>query len=139
MRRVINVTLLLIPIALAAAALNLSGCGGDEGNPVIPPKGSATRRIVLTQDNFFSPKNVSIAQGDTIVWFNSGSMGHTTTSGSNGVKNGLWDSGSANSSQYMQPGAKFTRIFTDTVGVYPYFCKPHWSTAGMVGTVTVTP
>jgi plastocyanin len=132
MRRVVKVTVLSLSVALAATAFNLSGCGEDETSPTAP-KGSTTRKVVLTQDNFFSPKNVSIAQGDTIVWFNSGSMVHTATSGSNGVMNGVWNSGNIGS------GGSFTRVFNDSVGVYNYYCIPHWSSFGMVGTVTVTP
>jgi plastocyanin len=137
MKHVIKTTVLLLSITLAMAALNLSGCGDDDGGPVIP-KGTPTRKIVLTADNFFDPKNVSIAQGDTIVWFNSGTSKHTTTSGAGGIANGVWNSGSSSPSQYMNPGDRFMHVFTDTVGVYPYFCEPH-KTTNMVGTVTVTP
>ena len=44
---------------------------------------------------FFSPSSVTIQPGDTVRWtFSSG--GHSTTSGSPGMPNNLWDSGIRN-------------------------------------------
>jgi plastocyanin len=78
---------------------------------------------------FFSPSSVTIRLGDTVRWtFSSG--GHSTTSGSPGMPNGLWDSGIRNQ------GAVFTHTFP-AVGTFPYYCTPHGACCNMVGNVSV--
>jgi hypothetical protein len=64
-----------------------------------------------------------------VIWTNNSTMTHTTTSGVNGVPDGLWDSGS------MGNGATFTRGFP-TTGSFPYYCQFHYPT-GMLGVVMV--
>src|SRR5262245_50501770 len=78
---------------------------------------------------FFSPSSVTIHPGDTVRWTFS-SLGHTTTSGSPGMPNGLWDSG------IRSPGAVFDHTFP-SVGTFPYYCTTHGGCCGMVGTVRV--
>src|SRR4029077_11459979 len=76
----------------------------------------------------FDPASVKIQTGDQVKWtWDSG--GHSTTSGSPGMPNGIWDSGIHNG------GATFTRTF-NSAGTFPYYCTPH-SCCGMVGTVMV--
>src|SRR6266576_2267 len=77
----------------------------------------------------FDPASVTIRPGDQVKWtWDSG--GHSTTSGSPGLPNGIWDSGIHNA------GATFTRTFNST-GAFPYYCTPHGGCCNMVGTVTV--
>jgi plastocyanin len=77
----------------------------------------------------FSPSSVTIRPGDQVRWTFS-SAGHTTTSGSPGMPNGIWDSG-------LRPqGATFTHTF-NSAGTFAYYCTPHGGCCGMVGTVTV--
>src|SRR6266403_553548 len=77
----------------------------------------------------FDPASVTIHPGDQVKWtWDSG--GHSTTSGSPGLPNGIWDSGIHNA------GATFTRTFNST-GTFPYYCTPHGGCCNMVGTVTV--
>jgi len=79
---------------------------------------------------FFSPSSVTIHPGDTVRWtFSSG--GHSTTSGSPGMPNNLWDSG------IRSQGAVFNHTFP-SAGTFPYYCIPHGGCCGMTGTVTVT-
>jgi plastocyanin/uncharacterized protein YggT (Ycf19 family) len=80
-------------------------------------------------DLVFSPSSVTIHPGDQVRW-TWGSSGHSTTSGSPGMPNGIWDSG------ILNQGASFTRTFNST-GTFPYYCTPHGGCCGMVGTVTV--
>src|SRR5262245_58195543 len=76
----------------------------------------------------FDPASVTINPGDQVKWtWDSG--GHSTTSGSPGSPNGMWNSGVHNA------GATFTQTFNST-GTFPYYCTPH-SCCGMVGTVMV--
>ena len=93
---------------------------------------SAATVDVAVGPNFelvFSPASVTIHPGDTVRW-TWGSNGHSTTSGSPGMPNGIWDSGVRN-----QP-ATFTHTF-NSAGTFPYYCTPHGGCCGMVGTVTV--
>jgi plastocyanin len=77
---------------------------------------------VTAGDFFFSPKSVTVNVGDTVVWANLPSDGHTSTSAA-----GLWSGSSAN----------FSVTFTSAeVGTNNYFCIPHQS-LGMVGSVIV--
>ena len=77
----------------------------------------------------FSPSSVTIHPGDQVRWtFSSG--GHSTTSGSPGQPNGIWDSG------IRSQGTSFTRTF-NSAGTFPYYCTPHGGCCAMVGTVRV--
>src|SRR4029077_15877260 len=77
----------------------------------------------------FSPASVTIHPGDQVRW-TFGSSGHSTTSGSPGQPNGIWDSG------IRSQGATFTQTF-NSAGTFPYYCPPHGGCGGMVGTVRV--
>src|SRR6476620_10140383 len=77
----------------------------------------------------FSPSSVTIHPGDQVKW-TWASDGHSTTSGSPGMPNGIWDSGIHNH------GATFTHTFS-SAGTFPYYCTPHGGCCGMVGTVMV--
>ena len=97
-----------------------------------PKPASATTFTVTVGTNgglVFTPSSVTIHPGDQVRWTWS-SSGHSTTSGSPGQPNGIWDSG------ILNQGASFTRTFNST-GTFPYYCTPHGGCCGMVGTVTV--
>jgi plastocyanin len=97
-----------------------------------PTVGSAAT-VTVTVGNggpVFTPSSVTIHPGDTVRWTWSAN-GHTSTSGTPGVPNGLWDSG------ILSQGATFTHTF-NTVGSFPYYCTPHGLCCGMTGMVTVT-
>jgi plastocyanin/uncharacterized protein YggT (Ycf19 family) len=80
-------------------------------------------------DLVFTPSSITIQPGDAVQWTWS-SSGHSTTSGSPGLPNGIWDSG------ILNQGATFTRTF-NTAGTFPYYCTPHGGCCAMVGTVVV--
>jgi plastocyanin len=77
----------------------------------------------------FSPSLVTIHPGDTVLWTWS-SSGHSSTSGTPGFPNGLWDSG------ILNQGQMFSHTF-NTAGSFPYYCTPHGQCCGMTGTVNV--
>ncbi len=84
----------------------------------------------------FSPTNVLISTGDSVIW-QWATSGHSTTSGTNGapgddngVPSGLWDSGVEASA-----GVSFTNKFTSS-GIFSYYCTPH-ARFGMTGEVFV--
>lgn len=94
---------------------------------------AATYLVQMTGGLTFSPSSISIAQGDTILWTNSASFHHTSTSGSPpGTPNGLWNSGTVN-----PPGTYLLTFSNFSPATYPYYCNFHFS-SGMVGQVTVT-
>src|SRR5215471_3936201 len=74
----------------------------------------------------FSPLSVTINPGDQVIWTWS-SSGHSTTSGSPGMPNGIWDSG-------VRSYGTFTHTF-NSAGTFPYYC----SVGGEGGQVIVIP
>ncbi len=69
------------------------------------------------------------SSGDTVQW-NWASDDHSSTSGTPDHPDGLWDSG------VLNEGATFSFTFS-TAGVFNYYCTPHGSCCGMIGTVSV--
>jgi len=99
---------------------------------VIPLLSSKAATVTVTVGNggfFFFPSSVTIQPGDTVQWTWSAG-GHSSTSGTPGLPNGLWDSG------ILNQGATFSHTFP-SAGSFPYFCSPHGACCGMVGSVTV--
>jgi plastocyanin len=98
-----------------------------------PTAASGTTVTVMVTGNgysfYFSPSSVSIQPGDTVRW-TWNSSGHSTTSGSPGMPDGLWDSG------ILNQGAVFTYTF-NTAGSFPYYCTVHGACCGMTGIVMV--
>jgi plastocyanin len=80
-------------------------------------------------DDQFQPNDITINAGDSVRWTHNGSFPHTTTSGSNGTPDGLWNSGT------MSHGQIFTHAFS-SAGDFSYYCEFHWS-SGMTGIVRV--
>src|SRR5689334_14495813 len=78
----------------------------------------------------FTPSTVMIQVGDTVRWVWDAN-GHSSTSGTPGHPDGMWDSGTQNT------GFTFSFTFTNA-GTFSYFCTPHGACCGMTGTVTVT-
>jgi plastocyanin len=73
----------------------------------------AAEHTVAIRDNFFSPRNVTVAPGDSVKWVHQGAAPHTSTS-----TTGLWDSGVINN------GQSFSFTFTN-LGSFNYFCTVH--------------
>jgi len=91
----------------------------------------ATVTVMVGPNCFcFVPPSVTINPGDTVQWSWS-SSGHTSTSGTPGSPNGLWDSG------FLNQGQTFSYTF-NTAGSFPYYCTAHGQCCGMTGTVNVT-
>ena len=82
----------------------------------------------------FMPSSVTIHPGDQVKWtWDSGGLYspmHSSTSGTPGSPNGLWDSG------ILGQGAVFTHTF-NTAGTFHYYCTVHGQCCGMTGVVTV--
>ena len=117
-------------------SLTLVHCGGsaDEGaasgEEELRRDAGAVVEVKLGSMSF-TPATLSVALGTTVRFHNVSGNTHTVTSGSG--------SAAANAGQafdkVVQPGQSVSIKFT-TVGVQPYFCRPH-ERMGMSGTVTV--
>jgi plastocyanin len=83
---------------------------------------------VEVDDNYFEPKNLTVAVGTTVEWKNEGQRTHTVTA----------DDHSFDSGDLAHDG-DFTFTFT-TAGTYAYYCEHHGEEGGqgMAGTITVT-
>ena len=105
---------------------------------LLATSGTATAATVTVQvapTGFsFEPANVTIQPGDTVQWVWGGTHdpldhGHSVTSGSDGMSDGIFNSGI-----HSNP---FTFSFTfPNAGTFPYFCIPH-AEFGMIGAVEV--
>ncbi len=79
----------------------------------------------------FTPPELTVAVGTTVVWTNDDAIAHTVTSGGSdgttGTPDGTFDSG------FLNAGDTFSYTF-DQAGEFDYFCIPHpW----MIGKVIV--
>jgi len=88
-----------------------------------PQKSTAQSYAVNIQGFAFSPGTITIKAGDTVVWTNMDSAGHSVTS----------DSGNELSSPIFSNGKTYSHTF-NTAGTYSYHCNVHPS---MQGTIVV--
>ena len=79
----------------------------------------------------FVPADITIQMGDTVHWIWSGGN-HTVTNGSGPADPDVGDLFDAP----LDGGNTMFSYTFNTAGVFPYFCRPHF-TLDMVGTVTV--
>lgn len=121
-----------------ALSVGLAGCLNNS------PPGSRT--VNMTDNLVFEPETVTIIQGGTVTWENSGSVNHTVTAYEDDIPDdatyfasGGFDSEQAArqeiSAGLLGPGETFEHTFKVT-GTYDYYCIPHES-SGMAGTVRV--
>jgi len=84
--------------------------------------------VSVDMKNFvFTPTEIHIAPGQSVMWTNHDFVTHTITADDH-----TFDSG------YIALGETFTQQF-DTLGTYRYFCQPHGAPGlvGMAATVVV--
>ena len=107
-------------ITLALIFMMLLVASGSSGASSGPP-------TVSMLDNTFTPKELHIKAGQTVVWINRGQAIHTVTADDNS-----FDSGNLNT------GAQYRHTFTQP-GRYPYYCLIHGGAGGlgMAGVVIV--
>ena len=130
----------IVGVVALALACQLACAKDDDPVSPIPPDTEHKKVVTMDDSNVFIPRTVTISKGDTIVWYNAGpNASHSTTSGTDGTPDGLWDSGSGGPAFWMRPGQRFVRVFDDTTGTFPYYCEPHWATFNMTGSVIVNP
>lgn len=115
-------TFVVCTLAFAVALLTPGEAVGETG--------------IALQKNKFVPREVTVRVGETVVWTNMDSIGHTVT-----ADGGSFDShptcGMVGGSCMMKDQT-YRQTFTKA-GTVPYHCKVHGSPgSGMAGTVTVT-
>ena len=109
-------------LALLSAAATLA-CGGDDNDPLDPGDGADFTVSVINND--FTPSNLSVPAGGTVVWqWNSSGVTHNVTFEDQAPGSGNQSSGT------------FSRNFAAT-GDYAYICTIHVA-EGMAGVVSVT-
>jgi plastocyanin len=107
----------LVPLALLAASLLATACGGSGENsePV------ATTEVAMVKSYRFDPKTIEIEAGQTVTWTNEDNFTHTVeVEGQEDHKVGQGES---------------VEITFDESGTYDYVCTLH--SQDMVGTVIV--
>jgi plastocyanin len=91
-----------------------------------------TKHPVSVTDYKFTPKDLTINVGDTVIWTNTGAMAHNV----NGTQ-ATFPSNPESFGNSVGLNWTYTYVFK-TAGHYDYHCDPH-AAFGMVGTVTVNP
>jgi plastocyanin len=114
-----------------------AACGGYSSAPSTAPSpsptpspspGGSTSSVAIPVgaeslgNRAFSPDELNVTVGATVMWTNGDSVSHTSTSNAAG-----WNSGT------IPPGGSFSFAF-QSAGTFPYRCTIH---PGMVGTVNV--
>jgi len=89
-----------------------------------PHAAAAAQANIGMGPSYFSPSQITINVGDTVVWTNTDTIPHTVTANDGGFDGGT-----------MQPGAVYSRTFI-APGTFSYRCLFH---PGMVGTISVAP
>ena len=93
--------------------------------------------MVNIADKAFDPASIVVAEGTTVTWTVTKSIGegHTVTSGTptDATPGSIFDSGLDKIDQLKDNGGTYSFTF-DKAGTYPYFCQVHPS---MTGTITV--
>jgi amicyanin len=106
------------PITLAALVLFLLlalSCAAQTTTPTTPPKSDQPQIHNVEIKNFgFSPPELRIKKGDTVVWVNRDSAGHTVTS----------DSSNELGSPQISQNQEYRHTFTQS-GTFNYHCTLH--------------
>lgn len=125
-----------------AAAVGVAGCSGGGGS-------AGDDYDVGMTAVAFDPAEITVSVGDTVVWANTSSRGHTVTAYDSGIPDDaqFFASGGYDSTQaardafgselggLIESGDTWSHTF-EVAGEYEYLCIPH-EASGMVGTVVV--
>jgi plastocyanin len=125
-QRVVSVLggLMLAAATLPAGVPSSAAPAPNQASANLTASATPEQAAVLMQDNFFSPRDVTIATGGSVTWTNAGQRVHNAASAF---------PESAFDGPLLGANDAFTHSFTST-GIYHYDCVLH---ADMSGTVTV--
>ena len=132
----------LLAAAGTAAAAGVAGCAGGGGSA----QGDYDVGMTAVA---FDPVEITVSVGDTVVWANTSSRGHTVTAYDSGIPDdadffasGGYDSPAAARDAFgselgglIDSGDTWSHTF-EVAGEYEYLCIPH-EASGMIGTVVV--
>lgn len=120
MRPALFAFLTILALSGSATLVQVYAQDADQGtgiNIVEPP-------FQPPQQWTYDPADITVSQGATVTWTNTGAVAHTVTS----------DDGASFDSGNLDPQASFS-FTADTPGTFSYHCAFHpW----MTGTLTVT-
>ncbi|NHX35713.1 MULTISPECIES: plastocyanin/azurin family copper-binding protein [Halolamina] len=135
-----------------AVALGSGVAAGQEGTGTATGTeggggGGTTHTVDMTDSLVFDPAELTIEAGDTVVWENVGSVGHSVTAYEDNIPeeadffaSGGFDAEQPARDAYPEqgdiPGGESYQHTFETLGTYEYFCIPHES-VGMIGTIEV--
>ena len=126
-----------------AAAVGVAGCAGGGGASAQDDYDVGMTAVA------FDPTEITVSVGDTVVWANTSSRGHTVTAYDSGIPDdaaffasGGYDSTEAARDAFgsglgglIDSGDTWSHTF-EVPGEYEYLCIPH-EASGMIGTVVV--
>lgn len=104
---------ILLLAALIISAVFIAGCVQQSPNPDQNNTQPGTNSIAI-KDFAFSPPEITIKKGETVVWKNEDSAPHTVVS----------DSGNEIDSPSLSNGQMYSHTF-NTAGTYAYHCSIH--------------
>lgn len=114
----------LIAVILCAVSLLVVG----RNHSLAAPSADA-QTVTVNAANFqFTPKDITITVGNSVVWSNTDTKKHTAT-----ADDGSFDTG------VIAPGARSAPVKFDKAGKFAYYCQFHGAPGGidMAGTITV--
>jgi plastocyanin len=128
-------------------AVGAGAAGTVAAEPAVAQEGT-THTVDMTDQLVFEPDELTVAPGDTVVWENVGTVGHSVTAYEEEIPEDaeFFASGGLESEQAARdsypsegdvPGGESSQHSFEVEGEYGYFCIPH-EAVGMVGTLTVT-
>jgi plastocyanin len=113
--------------AIIVAEQSAAAAPAQAAQPTQAAQPAGGNSEVAIGDNTFTPKEISVPVGATVVWTHQGQRKHTVTADDGSFK-----------SDTLDPGATFKQTFTKP-GTYAYYCEFHGGpgAAGMAGVVKV--
>jgi plastocyanin len=129
-----------------AALGSLAGCSGSDTSGDGESEDQSGNVVDMTDSLLFEPETVTVSVGDTVVWENVGTIGHSVTAYEEKIPDGAayfasggFESEEAARNSYPDgdiPGGESYEHTFEEAGSYEYFCIPH-EMSGMIGTVVV--
>ena len=114
-------SIILFSCSKSSEEISLNPDGSVHGSATVPI--NYTTKITIER-NAFTPADVTVMQGGSLLWVNGDNQVHTVT-----ADDGSFDSGD------IQAGGSFSFTFT-AIGPHTYRCKYHGEQTGIVKCVT---
>jgi plastocyanin len=121
---------LVFSLVLGLSLWVVAACQPDntvpQGEPGLP--GTGEEYTVVMRATEFTPEELTVPVGATVVWTNTDTMAHTVNADDESFASGI-----------LEPGETFSRAFNEP-GEYQYYCELHGDPGrlGMAGVIIVT-